>query len=67
MITIYLNKARVQLPPGSTLASLIASLPDTPDALATGVNGTFVARDRRAESPLQDGDKVTTFMPITGG
>jgi sulfur carrier protein len=67
MITIQLNQERVQLPPGATLASLIASLPEAPSALATGVNGEFVARDRRADCPLQDGDVVTTFMPITGG
>ena len=67
MITIRLNEEHVQLPDGATLASLIASLPDAPAALATGVNGEFVARHRRADCQLQDGDVVTTFMPITGG
>lgn len=67
MITIRLNQERVELPDGATLGSLIASLPQAPAALATGVNGEFVARDRRAECPLRDGDVVTTFMPITGG
>ena len=67
MITIQLNQERVQLPEGATLASLIASLPEVPGALATGVNGEFVARDQRAECALKDGDVVTTFLPITGG
>ena len=67
MITIQLNHERMQLPEGATLGSLIASLPQAPGALATGVNGEFVARDRRDECPLNDGDVVTTFMPITGG
>ena len=67
MITIQLNKDRVQLPQSATLASLLASLPEAPAALATGVNGDFVARNRRAECLLKDGDIVTTFMPITGG
>ena len=67
MITIHLNQDRIQLPEGATLASLIASFPEAPSVLATGVNGEFVARDRRAECRLADGDVVTTFMPITGG
>ena len=67
MITIQLNRDRLQLPEGATLASLLASLPEAPSALATGVNGEFVARGRRAECLLNDGDIVTTFMPITGG
>ena len=67
MITIQLNQERVQLPEGATLANLIASLPGVPGALATGVNGEFVAREQRAERALKDGDVVTTFMPITGG
>jgi sulfur carrier protein len=67
MITIQLNQDRVELPEGATLESLIASLPEAPRALATGVNGEFVARDRRAACRLRDGDVVTTFMPITGG
>ena len=67
MITIQLNQERVQLPEGATLASLIASLPEVPGALATGVNGEFVAREQRTECALRDGDVVTTFVPITGG
>ena len=67
MITVQLNDQRVELPEGATLASLIASLPEVPGALATGVNGEFVARGRRDGCPLKDGDVVTTFMPITGG
>lgn len=67
MITIQLNHQRVQLPEGATLASLIASLPEVPQALATGINGVFVAREQRAQCALNDGDVVTTFLPITGG
>jgi sulfur carrier protein len=67
MITIRLNQDRMQLPEGATLASLVASLPQAPTALATGVNGDFVPRDQRAQCQLRDGDVVTTVMPITGG
>ena len=31
------------------------------------VNGEFVARAARSETPLRDGDAVFTFQPITGG
>lgn len=38
-----------------------------PQALATAVNGTFVARQQRADCVLKDGDVVLTFQPIQGG
>ncbi len=67
MITIQLNQQRVELADGATLAHLVASLGKTPAALATAVNGDFIARERRQEQVLQDGDIVLTFEPITGG
>ncbi|AEG93366.1 sulfur carrier protein ThiS [Ramlibacter tataouinensis] len=67
MIAITLNHERVPLEDGATLASLIASLPEAPAALATAVNGDFVPRARRPEVVLRDGDAVMTFEPITGG
>ncbi len=38
-----------------------------PQALATAVNGEFVARDARTGVQLREGDAVFTFQPITGG
>ena len=67
MIAIHLNNGRLQLEEGATLAMLIAFLDKPPQALATAVNGDFVARDQRAARVLCDGDVVTTFEPITGG
>ena len=52
---------------GSTLAELVAALGQPPQALATAVNGEFVARDARAGVQLREGDAVFTFQPITGG
>ena len=52
---------------GTTLAELVAALGHAPQALATAVNGEFVPRDARADTPLRDGDAVFTFQPITGG
>ena len=67
MIAITLNGEARELPAGQTLADLIALLDAPPQALATAVNGEFVAREARAGRELNDGDAVFTFQPITGG
>ena len=67
MIEIQLNKERLQLREGETLAGLLDSLGRPPASLATAVNGDFVPRDHRAQRTLCDGDIVLTFEPITGG
>lgn len=67
MMTITLNGDRQQVAPGSTLADVVAATGLAPQALATAVNGEFVARDARAQHMLREGDAVFTFQPITGG
>lgn len=67
MKQITLNGEPRQLEAGATLADLIASLDQPPQALATAVNGEFVAREQRPKRGLNDGDAVFTFQPITGG
>ena len=67
MNTIVLNGETKVVEPGATLADLIASLDQPPQALATAVNGEFVPRESRAQVQLQAGDEVFTFQPITGG
>ncbi|WBY02273.1 sulfur carrier protein ThiS [Ramlibacter tataouinensis] len=67
MITIQLNRERLQFPDGTSLAALVAALDRAPAALATAVNGEFVARELRGQHLLRDGDVVLTFEPITGG
>ncbi len=67
MISISVNGESREVAEGSSLADLVASLVDSPQALATAVNGDFVARDARAARLLQAGDQVFTFQPITGG
>jgi sulfur carrier protein len=67
MIAIQLNKDRLELDDGATLATLVALLDKPPASLATAVNGDFVPRDLRERHPLRDGDVVLTFEPITGG
>ncbi len=67
MISIVVNGQAREMPEGSSLADLVAQLADSPQALATAVNGDFVARDLRAAHLLKPGDQVFTFQPITGG
>jgi sulfur carrier protein len=66
-IAITLNGAPQGVAPQTTLAALIAATGQAPEALATAINGEFVARGARAERELLDGDAVFTFQPITGG
>jgi len=53
--------------PGSTLADLVAELGLAPQAMATAVNGAFVARGQRGDCVLKAGDAVLLFQPIVGG
>ncbi|KAF1023160.1 MAG: hypothetical protein GAK30_00613 [Paracidovorax wautersii] len=63
-ITLNGEALRTEAP---DLATLIAQLGQPPQALATAVNGEFVARGARAGKALAEGDAVFTFEPITGG
>ena len=65
--TVTLNGEPRDIEPGATLADLIATIAEQPQALATAVNGEFVPRDARAQVQLNEGDAVFTFQPITGG
>ncbi len=67
MTSITLNGEPMVVEAGRTLADLIASLDQVPQALATAVNGEFVPREARAQCVLQERDAVFTFQPITGG
>ena len=64
---ITVNGEARDIAEGTTLADLVAALGLAPQALATAVNGEFVARDARGGVQLRAGDAVFTFQPITGG
>jgi sulfur carrier protein len=66
-IIIRLNGEPRAVPAGTTLADLLATMALLPPALATAVNGEFVARDARAGHVLGQRDSVVTLQPITGG
>lgn len=70
-LTIQTDRGPLSLPLGSTLADAVALLLQgssrEANAIATAVNGEFVARAARADHALHDGDTVLCFSPITGG
>ena len=70
-LTIQTDQGPLQLLAGSTLADAVDALLQgssrSAETVATAVNGEFVARGARAHHPLQDGDAVLCFSPITGG
>jgi sulfur carrier protein len=66
-VRVQLDGETIELAPGSTLAELLARRGVSPEAVATAVNGDFVARAARAARTLSTGDSVMCFKPITGG
>lgn len=66
-ITVRLDDRAVALPAGATLAQLLEQEHREPGAVATALNGLFIARDARARTTLRDGDLVLFFQPIVGG
>jgi sulfur carrier protein len=71
VITVHTDQGDQRLPAGSTLADLLTYLAQTQSlddgAVATAVNGQFVARSERDQHTLHDGDAVLCFTAITGG
>lgn len=51
----------------STLHDWVLAQGATPESLATALNGQFVPRSQRTNTPLRAGDHIQTFQPITGG
>lgn len=63
---IHLN-GRPREVAAATLADLVAAEDVRPEVVATALNGDFVPRDRRASTPLSDGDRVEIVAPRQGG
>lgn len=66
-IVITVNGDAQPIAQGASLADVIAGAQLPAEAVATAVNGEFVARPDRASCELQAGDAVFTFQAITGG
>ena len=66
-IVITVNGQAQSVPAGTNLADVIAKAQLAAEAVATAVNGEFVARNDRVARALLAGDAVFTFQAITGG
>lgn len=66
-ILITVNGQEQTVLAGTHLADVIASAQLAAEAVATAVNGEFVARNDRVARALLAGDAVFTFQAITGG
>ncbi|MBB3224579.1 sulfur carrier protein ThiS [Pseudoduganella umbonata] len=64
---IVLNGAPRPLPPGQTLAELVAALQLEGQALALAVNRSVVPRQRWADVALSAQDRVDIVRAIGGG
>lgn len=65
-ITVVVN-GTPQRTTATTLQAWVDACGVAPAALATAVNGHFVPRTLRAQTPLREGDTILTFQPIEGG
>ena len=64
---VLLNGVPVDGAEGLSLVELRARLGEPADSVATALNGSFVARDRRGEVRLAQGDRINLFKAIVGG
>jgi sulfur carrier protein len=67
LISIMLNGAPHQVPPGQTLDQLIAALSLENQALALAVNRNVVPRKAWQDKTLQSQDQVEIVRAIGGG
>ena len=66
-VDVTVNGKVRTVPAFGTLADLVGQLGHAYESTATALNGQFVARARRHEHVLRDGDQVTCFQAIVGG
>ncbi|MBD3844732.1 sulfur carrier protein [Bosea sp. OAE752] len=65
-MTLLLNGAPQDIA-GKTLAEALAELGYAGRIVATAVNGEFVPARKRAETALNDGDRIEVVAPMQGG
>ena len=65
-MTIVINGEKRDVT-ADTLADLVSALGLTDAAVATALNGDFVARTRRIKAELHPGDRVEIVAPMQGG
>ena len=66
-ICITVNGERQPWSAALSVTDVVQSRGEVPEAVATALNGVFIARAQREPTLLQPGDALTLFKPIVGG
>lgn len=68
-LSVTINGDRRELPSGTTLAGVVASLPGAPEGrgVAVAVEGEVVPRARWPTTELRDGASVEVVVAVQGG
>ncbi len=66
-MTLTVNGDQRELPPGTTLAELVAQLTESPRGVAAAVDGAVVPRRAWPDTPLGDGTVVEIVTAVQGG
>lgn len=64
---IHVNGQPLPWSPDLSVADVLLQRGDAPGAVATALNGGFVARAQRPHTPLQPGDSLSIVEAIVGG
>ncbi|MBI0294270.1 sulfur carrier protein ThiS [Streptomyces sp. PRKS01-29] len=66
-MTVSVNGEPREVPEGTTLDRLVATLTQAPSGVAAAVNETVVPRAQWPATPLGDGDRVEVLTAVQGG
>ncbi|MET7762049.1 sulfur carrier protein ThiS [Streptomyces sp. NPDC005336] len=66
-MTVSVNGEPREIPDGTTLDRLVATLTQAPTGVAAALNETVVPRTQWAATPLGDGDRVEVLTAVQGG
>ncbi len=67
MLVLQVNGTSREIPPGSNVENLIASMQLNGKRFAIELNGEIVPKSRHAATPLNDGDKLEVVIAVGGG
>jgi len=67
MTQVTVNGDKRELPPGVTLADIVAQLTASPRGIAAAVDGEVVPRRAWPDTPLADGSVVEIVTAVQGG
>ncbi|MCX4663266.1 sulfur carrier protein ThiS [Streptomyces sp. SID4919] len=66
-MTVTLNGEAREVPPGTTLGALVATLTTAPGGVAAALNETVVPRAGWMSTVLTTGDRVEVLTAVQGG